>query len=163
MTLDLPAPMNVYLQPLLEVLPLEQAMPNLVLAKPGDPAVLAILERTIHEHRLAGRQAMCAGLYLYVDQLDLSHRISQRLSDATGSFWHGIMHRREGDFANSLYWFHKTGQHPAMRHVGPDYDPSDLVAEAEGAFRRNEEPAALVDLQRREWKALFTWCVEQNR
>src|SRR5690348_16418541 len=46
-------------------------------------------------------KAMLAGLWLWHDWLDESHRISQSLSSATGSFWHAIMHRREGDFSNS--------------------------------------------------------------
>src|SRR4051794_12932746 len=41
-------------------------------------------------------QAMLAGLWLYHDWLDSSHTISQALPSATGSFWHAIMHRREG-------------------------------------------------------------------
>src|SRR5208282_3154263 len=45
--------------------------------------------------------AMLAGLWLWHDGLDESHRISQGLSSPAGSFWHAIMHRREGDFSNS--------------------------------------------------------------
>src|SRR5262245_21627515 len=50
-------------------------------------------------------QAMLAGLWLYHDWLDESHRISQSLDTPTGSFWHAIMHRRERDFSNSKYWY----------------------------------------------------------
>ena len=46
-----------------------------------------------------------AGVWLLHDYLDESHTISQRIDTPSGSFWHGIMHRREGDFSNAKYWF----------------------------------------------------------
>src|SRR5438128_4903185 len=59
--------------------------------------------------------AMLAGLWLYFDWLDQSHRISQQLENPTGSFWHAIMHRREGDFSNSKYWYARCASHPTMQ------------------------------------------------
>jgi hypothetical protein len=38
-----------------------------------------------------------AGLLLWNDDLDASHTIAQDIEDVTGSYWHAIMHRREGD------------------------------------------------------------------
>ena len=103
---------------------------------------------------------LMAGLWLYVDELDRSHVISQQIDDPTGWFWHGIMHRREGDFSNSHYWLRKTGNHPAMADID-DYDAHGFVDEVEAAHRRGETPADLVDRQRREWLALFQWCAGQ--
>ena len=62
-------------------------------------------------HRELAR-ACLAGLWLYHDFLDEAHRISQSLHGREGSYWHGIMHRREGDFANAKYWFRRVGRHP---------------------------------------------------
>jgi hypothetical protein len=62
-------------------------------------------------HREMAR-ACLAGLWLYRDFLDEAHRISQALHSREGSYWHGIMHRREGDFANAKYWFRRAGPHP---------------------------------------------------
>src|SRR5262245_42936202 len=53
--------------------------------------------------------AMMSGMWLRHDWLDESHRISQRLDNPTGSLWHAIMHRREGDFSNSKYWYTQAG------------------------------------------------------
>ena len=39
--------------------------------------------------------AIKSGLLLWNDALDASHTISQGLANATGSYWHGLMHRRE--------------------------------------------------------------------
>src|SRR5947209_20388135 len=48
-------------------------------------------------------RACLAGLWLLHDFLDESHEISQEISTPFGSYWHGIMHRRELDFANAKY------------------------------------------------------------
>jgi hypothetical protein len=66
-------------------------------------------------HRLRDRQmarACEAGLWLLYDFLDESHTLSQEITNTTGSYWHGIMHRREPDFANAAYWFRQVGGHP---------------------------------------------------
>src|SRR5207302_2029669 len=57
-------------------------------------------------------EACLAGLWLYHDFLDESHQRSQSISSAEGSYWHGIMHRREPDFSNAAYWFRRVGEHP---------------------------------------------------
>ncbi len=53
-----------------------------------------------------------AGLWLWFDYLTESHQISQRISSPSGSYWHGIMHRREPDYPNAKYWFDRVGEHP---------------------------------------------------
>src|SRR4051794_38514633 len=58
--------------------------------------------------------AALAGLWLWHDFLDESHTISQGIQSDTGSFWHAIMHRREGDFSNSKYWYARCENHPAL-------------------------------------------------
>ena len=63
----------------------------------------------------ASMAAAClSGLWLYHDFLDESHTLSQDIHTPTGSFWHAIMHRREGDFDNSKYWWRRVGEHPAF-------------------------------------------------
>jgi hypothetical protein len=62
----------------------------------------------------AAARACLAGLWLLFNELDESHRISQELHSSTGSYWHAIMHRREGDFSNAKYWFRQVGQHTVL-------------------------------------------------
>ncbi len=60
------------------------------------------------------RMAQCvrAGLLLRSDQFEESHAISQNIDTPEGSYWHGILHRREPDASNAKYWFRGVGSHP---------------------------------------------------
>ena len=129
-------------------------------------------------HREMAR-ACLAALWLHHDFLDESHRISQSLHGREGSYWHGILHRREGDFANAKYWFRRTGPHPI--HEALSLSARSLVRDtgADAALYRSSsswDPAAFVDLcagacagengaaelwrkiQEREWQLLFDYC-----
>jgi len=153
--MDLPEPVRVAVQPVFDRLPLDEAMAALVVASEPDDALVALVADVARDPAVAARPPLVAGLWLYVDALEQSHGVSQGIKDPTGSFWHGIMHRREGDFGNSHYWFHKTGSHPAMAAI-PDYDPHAFIDAV--AARHRESPADLQALQRAEWQALFAWC-----
>lgn len=63
------------------------------------------------------RFACRSGLLLWNDDLHASHTISQGIETPTGSVWHAIMHRREGDFSNSNYWWRRAGEHPAFGEI----------------------------------------------
>ena len=56
--------------------------------------------------------ALQSGLLLWNDALDASHTVSQDIESKTGSYWHGIMHRREPDYSNAKYWFGRVRVHP---------------------------------------------------
>jgi len=91
---------------------------------PGEPneSSRAPLRKLTVESAFAGHQvvdqqmAQCciSGLWLLHNFLDESHTISQDISTASGSYWHGIMHRREPDYPNAKYWFRRTGDHPVF-------------------------------------------------
>ena len=59
-----------------------------------------------------------SGIWLLHDFLDESHRVSQDIDIPSGSFWHGVMHRREGDFSNAKYWFRRVGNHEVIAELG---------------------------------------------
>jgi len=96
---------------------LEARRPRLPL-KPDGPADKATDEAIGGLLALAGgdpdARAVVSGLLLWNGNLDRSHTISQGIENATGSYWHGIMHWMEGDYWNAKYWFRRVGRHPAM-------------------------------------------------
>ncbi|MCE9529585.1 MAG: hypothetical protein K8T89_00360 [Planctomycetes bacterium] len=107
--------------------------------------------------------ACIAGLWLYHDFLDESHKISQDLSTPTGSYWHALMHRREPDAPNSKYWFRQVGHHPVFdlltKERGQPWDPYAFVDRCEAARdSKTEEEKKCRRLQLREWQILFEWC-----
>jgi hypothetical protein len=112
----------------------------------------------VHVKSIDAPPEILAGLWLYVDDLDHSHTIAQSLDTATGSWWHAIIHRREGDFWNSKYWYRRVGAHPTMQSL-KGFDPARFVDATEAA---NGNPDDLIELQRKEWKALFDWCLSQT-
>jgi len=113
----------------------------------------------------ADMAACCiSGVWLLHDFLDDSHKISQDIETTSGSFWHGIMHRREGDFWNSKYWFRRVGNHPAFATIAErartgTWDPFSFVDKCEAALRgKSNEQAQCLDLQQIEWESLFDYC-----
>lgn len=156
--MTLPGPIQVAVQAVFDVLPLDDAMHLLVVTEGADDSLVALVERTNQEPPLAARPALQAGLWLYIDELDRSHAVSQGIPDATGSFWHGIMHRREGDFGNSHYWFNRVGHHPAMDAIDK-YDAHAFIDEV--AAQNSAALEHLIALQQAEWAALFDWCARR--
>jgi hypothetical protein len=154
----------------------------------GNPAALDLLENIQPADLVAGKvasandgAAMIAGLWLRYDWLHQSHRVSQALENPTGSYWHAIMHRREGDFSNSKYWYARAGNHPAyqtlaasvgrlvnampadkslLRVVATGWNSAAFVDLVEAVHEDPSNPrhALAVTLQQMEWSNLFDHC-----
>lgn len=166
------------LAPLFEALPLDEAMSRLVgpandRGSADHRNLVQLVEVAAASPELQAHPAVVAGLWLYIDELDRSHSVSQDIETPTGSFWHAIMHRREGDFSNSKYWYRRVGHHPATGSIGMGgggagsgttvggYDPYAFVDAVEHAHTHGDAShPELVAMQRREWKGLFEWCME---
>ena len=121
-------------------------------------------------------RAVRSGLLLRADLLDESHSISQEIKTPTGSYWHGIMHRREGDFSNSKYWFRRVGSHGLFPELaeeaealeseagkkvqsGGTWDPDLFVdlCESRHARKRDQLTEDLEDLQELEIRLLLEY------
>ncbi len=136
------------------------------------------LGRAVHDMNMA--KGCCAGLWLYHNYLDESHAISQGVHTSSGSFWHSVMHRREGDFSNAKYWFRQTGEHAVFEplcaearklamHCGhprrrflesqSDWDPFAFVDLCQEALAGDQELDAVCrKIQTCEWRLLFEHC-----
>jgi hypothetical protein len=161
------------------LMPLDQGEPNrAAFEQLTELDEARLLEgRPVRHRELA--QACLAGLWLYHDFLEEAHRIIQSLHGRDGSYWHGIIHRREGDFANARYWFRRTGPHPihealnlSARALARDAGAAGTLSSSPSSW----DPAAFVDLcagaragrsdaadlcrkvQEREWQLLFDYC-----
>lgn len=120
-----------------------------------------------------------AGFLIRAGDWDAAHNLAQSIPTAEGSFWHGILHRLEGDPGNASYWFRKTGRHPifpalrtqaeALFAAAPDvpwrlpseWDPFQFIEWCEEARRHPASPRErlAVQLQAAEWRRLFFWCI----
>lgn len=119
------------------------------------------------------------GLLYAVDALDPAHAIFQEASGDLGSYWHGMMHRREADFENARYWFRRAGAQPffnalhgAASEVSPDmarqsnWDPYLFTGQCEQVRHGAEELAGeMAKLQRIEFEAIFdySWRLSEVR
>lgn len=120
-----------------------------------------------------------SALWLRRGYLAESHALSQVIPSREGSYWHGAMHRREGDWSNAKYWFRKVGDHPIHAALAVDArvlteDPRDAVARVlhdqlawdpfafvdmcQDAVEKGTAAGLCRTLQRREWELLFDYC-----
>jgi len=159
--------------------PLDGGQPS-----PSSRHSLASLDTEAIGSNLDMARACLAGLWLLHDHLDESHAITREMETAEGSYWHGLMHRREQDFSNAKYWFHRLGRHPifplvasAARDIASsraipasarflteqaDWDPFAFIDLCETARRHPESlDAPCREIQQREWELLFDYCYRE--
>lgn len=117
------------------------------------------------------------GLLYLLDDLDGCHRFFQDVPSDLGSYWHGMMHRREGDFDNARYWFRRAGALPMfdeLHHKAAlfsadvakqmSWDPYLFTGQCEQCrFGAEDEGSELVRLQRAEFDVLFDYTWRQAK
>lgn len=123
---------------------------------------------------------------LWFDHLDASHAISQAIDDPEGSYAHGMMHRREGDYWNSQYWMRRASAFEGWEALGeamvdawerafPErptpiwladgrLDGAGFVDACEKAHKiGGEEALGIRALQQAEFEAFLVWLGEPSR
>ena len=115
------------------------------------------------------------GLFYAADALEDGHRIFQDAPGDLGSYWHGMMHRREGDFDNARYWFRRAGRLPVahkLHSAACEYSPNMARQETwdaylltglceQAKFGAQELVGECIKLQRVEFDGLFAYCWRQ--
>ena len=145
-----------------------------------DTALETVFGATI----VSTEEAKCclAGIWLWNGFLDRSHEISQNIDTPEGSWWHGIMHRREPDPDNAAYWFRRVGDHPLFSALGDrvqkhatqtelpdetqwllhctDWNPNQFIEACEAARCDSNEDVRRVlrEVAAIEWYTLFDYC-----
>jgi len=138
--------------PLLDLVPFGKAMPAL------RDSMSHPKEATKAAEQIAATcdASLQAAVFLYVDDIARAHEAAQADETPEGAYWHGIVHRREGDFSNAKYWFRRAGSLPSRLNLSP-IALTDEVAH----LQSSENPVNLVDAQRQEWMALFEHCAQK--
>lgn len=112
-----------------------------------------------------------AGLLYACDAIQESHGVVQAIQNDTAAYWHGMLHRREGDFDNARYWYRRAGIHPtfgglhaaaspesALMARQANWDPYLFTGECEQQrFGGDQDLAELRKLQRIEFDGLFDY------
>jgi hypothetical protein len=113
-------------------------------------------------------EAALSGLLLYFSCLKEAHDLLHTFGSIDGAYWHGIMHRMEGDAYNANYWFRRIPGHPVFRTLqreaaqlgyapSPEWDPFAFTGFCASSARTgNDELAKRVQLA--EWQLLFDYC-----
>ena len=116
------------------------------------------------------------GLFYALDALPEAHAIFQEASDDPGAYWHGMLHRREGDFDNARYWFRRAGVLPFFAEVHREacahseamarqanWDPYLFAGQCEQVrFGDADLAGEMQALQRVEFDAIFDYCWRQS-
>jgi hypothetical protein len=126
----------------------------------------------------AGVFALVRGGLLYaLDDLDGCHKFFQDDPSDLASYWHGMMHRREGDFDNARYWFRRAGTLPVFDSLHHDasqfsadvakqlsWDPYLFTGQCEQhRFGAEDESNELVRLQQTEFDVIFDYSWRQAK
>ena len=101
-TLDLPLPTEP--SDYLRIIRLREAPDAAILGdRPAaDPALVPLLR---------------AALFYFHNALPDSHEILNKASGDPAAYWHGMVHRREGDFENARYWMRRAGEQPTFAEL----------------------------------------------
>jgi len=162
--------------------PAPEGLPVAICPPRGSDELLRVLEnfdwRSVSRTR-SGEVIRAGALWLH-GFLDESHAVSQKIGSTEGSYWHALMHRSEGDFSNSKYWYRRVGQHPIFPELlaavqrletgfrpesfgllqSASWDPFRFVdALEDAAAHRNADARLLQAIAREEYSLLMGYCL----
>ncbi len=144
-------------QEIADLLLTRDPLPPLAPGQVFDAALTEEIEAT------AAPDLVKVGLHLLNDDLATSHRLAQvHEGEPLADYWHAIIHRREGDYGNSRYWFGRVGRAPVLAEVyGRDAGaPTDFVERCRAAGRGRDTDSE--QFQRDEMARLLAYAQGQS-
>jgi hypothetical protein len=118
------------------------------------PARTLAREACSHEKHPVKRRLLEAFVLYALDDLHAAHSIFQEEDSFFGSYGHGMMHRREGDFWNANYWFCRAGN-PMLICFPDNRSPAEITAICERAVTNLKTPHETIHLLHQEWVLLL--------
>ena len=105
------------------------------------PALNRQLDEWLAASGLADARAelLRASILLWHDHHNAAHGIVQDSETKDGSYIHAILHRREPDYGNAKYWFHRVGKHACFIDLA-ERAAALLTAKDEAALARKLNP-----------------------
>jgi hypothetical protein len=120
----------------------------------GGTASALAREASSHEKHPLKRRLLEAFLLYAMDDLHAAHSIFQEEDSFFGSYGHGMMHRREGDFWNANYWFRRAGN-PRLLCFPDNRSPSEITALCEKAVGNPKTLPETILIMHQEWVLLL--------
>jgi hypothetical protein len=144
-------------QQIADVLIARDPLPPLVPIQVFDAALTEEIEAT------DAPDLVKVGLHLLNDDLVTSHKPAQvHEGEPLADYWHAIIHRREGDYGNSRYWFGRIGRATILAQVyGSDPNAPTAFVERCRVVGRGRDAAA-EQFQRAELAQLLAYAQSQS-
>ncbi|PYV45480.1 MAG: hypothetical protein DMG06_02240 [Acidobacteria bacterium] len=136
------------------IYPAPAGLPVPVRPPRGSPDILQMIQKGGWRkvYNLRSDALARAGAFWLHGFLDEAHQLAQKDRTAEGSYWHALMHRSEGDFSNSMYWYQKVGKHAIFPALRAEVEKMEGASGSFEKVRRNLllesqwNPARFVDL-----------------
>jgi hypothetical protein len=136
--------------------PAPEGLPVPVRPPRGPEEIRQVIQETDWRERLKmvdDSLVKTGALWLY-GFIEEAHALAQQNPSAEGSYWHALVHRSEGDFENSLYWYKRVGEHSIFSRLRSEIESVGDEAGDTGTIRELlAEPAwnpkRMVDLCRK--------------
>jgi hypothetical protein len=159
------------------------ASPVSLVAGAGGPLSIAEI-KSFYESEIAPQvtnqkygQICYAGLLMAQDFIWEAHEIVQDYPEVESSWWHAYMHRMEGDYGNSAYWYRRVGDAALYSCLQEKVDALDVAQELSSLqsgswdpykcndliqeYRNSSCDNSLQEIHRLEWSVLFGACLEK--
>jgi hypothetical protein len=131
------------------------------------------VEKLLYSHPSLKSTNYEAMLWLRLGLIDRAHEIVQSANRGISAYIHGIVHRLEGDFWNSKYWFRRVHDNRLFENLSdrveraiglPGFDPA-IYTDTVEQFLQSRSPSSHAELSRiaiAEWNAVLAELQESG-